>query len=125
MTGTIARGENAVQPSPPDLVPARMLNEFVYCPRLGYLMWTDAKRLRKVFKVLNGYGDHLQYSVFRCDLSKKERILLLTDLSEVIHHKDDQVLFVDLGPAEGVNTEARISALGQAYEPKVRRVVVV
>lgn len=86
---------------------------------------TDAKRLRKVFKVLNGYGDHLQYSVFRCDLSKKERMLLLTDLSEVIHHKDDQVLFVDLGPAEGVSTEARISALGQAYEPRLRRVVVV
>jgi CRISPR-associated protein Cas2 len=86
---------------------------------------TEAKRLRKVFKVLNGYGDHLQYSVFRCDLSKKERMLLLTDLAEVIHHQDDQVLFVDLGPAEGVNTEARITALGQAYEPKVRRVVVV
>jgi len=27
----------------PDLVPARMLNEFVYCPRLGYMMWADAE----------------------------------------------------------------------------------
>jgi len=86
---------------------------------------TDPKRLRRVFKVLNGYGDHLQYSVFRCDLSKKERMLLLTDLSDVIHHRDDQVLFVDLGPAEGVTTEARISALGKAYEPMTRRVVIV
>ncbi|MFH1531485.1 MAG: CRISPR-associated protein Cas4, partial [Pseudomonadota bacterium] len=27
----------------PDLVPARMLNEYVYCPRLGYLMWADSE----------------------------------------------------------------------------------
>ncbi len=25
----------------PDLVPARILNEFVYCPRLFYLKWVD------------------------------------------------------------------------------------
>ncbi|MCL6441629.1 MAG: hypothetical protein K6T27_09085, partial [Thermoleophilum sp.] len=25
----------------PDLVPARMLNEFIYCPRLFYLEWVD------------------------------------------------------------------------------------
>lgn len=27
----------------PDLVPARMLNEFVYCPRLFYLEWVDKR----------------------------------------------------------------------------------
>jgi len=27
----------------PELVPARMLNEFTYCPRLGYLMWVDGE----------------------------------------------------------------------------------
>ena len=27
------------------LVPARMVNEFVYCPRLAYLMWSQAERL--------------------------------------------------------------------------------
>src|SRR5258708_645321 len=26
----------------PDLVPARMLNEFVYCPRLFFLEWVDS-----------------------------------------------------------------------------------
>lgn len=25
----------------PDLVPARMLNEFTYCPRLFFLEWVD------------------------------------------------------------------------------------
>jgi CRISPR-associated protein Cas1 len=28
-------------PDVPDLVPARMLNEFAYCPRLAYLEWAE------------------------------------------------------------------------------------
>ena len=35
---------------------------------------SDPKRLRKVFKTLRGYGDHLQLSVFRCELSPKELV---------------------------------------------------
>ncbi len=27
----------------PDLVPARMVNEFAYCPRLFYLEWVQAR----------------------------------------------------------------------------------
>lgn len=27
----------------PDLIPVRMLNEFTYCPRLGYLEWVDGE----------------------------------------------------------------------------------
>jgi hypothetical protein len=30
---------------PPPLVPARILNEHVYCPRLAYLEWVPAVRL--------------------------------------------------------------------------------
>ena len=29
--------------SEPPLIPARMLNEFVYCPRLAYLMWVQSE----------------------------------------------------------------------------------
>ena len=37
-------------PAPPasgetPLIPARMVNEFVYCPRLAYLMWTQGEWL--------------------------------------------------------------------------------
>ena len=33
----------------PDYLPARMLNEFVYCPRLFYYEWVEgAGRLRHV-----------------------------------------------------------------------------
>ena len=34
---------------------------------------TDDKRLRRVFKTCKNYGDHLQYSVFECDLNPKEK----------------------------------------------------
>jgi CRISPR-associated protein Cas2 len=30
---------------------------------------SDEKRLRKVFKAIRSYGDHLQYSVFECRLT--------------------------------------------------------
>jgi CRISPR-associated protein Cas2 len=37
-----------------------------------------------------------------------------SQLSEIIHHKEDQVLFVNLGPAEG-RGERVITALGKPY----------
>ena len=37
-------------------------------------------------------------------------------LGKVIHHKDDQVLFVDLGPTEGRGDRV-ITALGRPYAP--------
>ena len=27
----------------PDMIPVRMLNEFTYCPRLGYLEWVEGE----------------------------------------------------------------------------------
>ena len=36
------RGPIDMSNSPlPDLVPARMVNEFVYCPRLAWLEWVQ------------------------------------------------------------------------------------
>ena len=35
---------------------------------------TDDNRLRRVFKGCKNYGDHLQCSVFECDLSVAERV---------------------------------------------------
>ena len=75
---------------------------------------TDDKRLRRVFKTCYNFGDHLQYSVFECDLNPSEKIELETALSEIIKHDEDQVLFVALGPAEG-RGERVITALGLPY----------
>ena len=74
----------------------------------------DAKRLRKVFKTMRAWGDHLQLSVFECQLTRMDLVRLRAELSDIIHHDKDQVLFVDLGPAEG-RGERVISALGKPY----------
>lgn len=74
----------------------------------------DDKRLRKVFKVMRGWGDHLQFSVFECQLKNEDLIRLRAELAEIVHHKEDQVLFVNLGPSEG-RGERVITALGKPY----------
>lgn len=74
----------------------------------------DPKRLTKVFKTMRGWGDHLQYSVFECQLTRSELISLRGQLKEIINESQDQVLFINLGPSEG-RGERVIEALGQAY----------
>jgi CRISPR-associated protein Cas2 len=74
----------------------------------------DDKRLRRVFKTCRNFGDHLQFSVFECDLSPSEKIELETALSNIIHHDEDQVIFVSLGPAQGRGDRV-ITALGLPY----------
>lgn len=85
--------------------------------RSSYLVCYDIcedKRLRRVFQVMRGYGDHLQYSVFECQLTPTDLIRLRAELSAIIHHGEDQVLFVNLGPAEGRGDRV-ITALGKPY----------
>jgi CRISPR-associated protein Cas2 len=74
----------------------------------------DPKRLAEVYKLMRGYGDRLQLSAFLCQLTKRERIELQGRLEELIHHKEDQVIFADLGPSEGRAKDA-IRAVGLRY----------
>jgi CRISPR-associated protein Cas2 len=87
--------------------------------RCSYLVCydiADEKRLRQVFKTMRGYGDHLQYSVFECQMGPMDLARCRAELSRIINHKEDQVLFVNLGPAEG-RGERVITALGKPYTP--------
>ena len=74
----------------------------------------DPKRLRKVFQTLRGWGEHLQLSVYECHLSKMDLARVKAELHEIIHHDEDQVLFIDLGPVEGRGDRV-ISAIGKSY----------
>lgn len=76
----------------------------------------DAKRLRAVFKTMRDYGDHLQYSVFECPWTPSDLARCRHALGKIIHHGEDQVLFVDLGPTEGRGDRV-ITALGNPYAP--------
>ena len=86
-----------------------MRNTYIVCYDI-----CDAKRLREVFKTMRGWGDHLQLSVFECRLTRSELVTLRAELAEIINHDDDQVLFVDLGPA-GARGGRVITALGKPY----------
>ncbi len=76
----------------------------------------DDKRLRKVHKTMRNFGDHLQYSVFECQLTPIDLAKCQSQLNDIIHHDEDQVMFVDLGPTEGRGDRV-ISALGKPYSP--------
>lgn len=84
---------------------------------------SDPKRLRRVYKIMLGYGEHLQLSVFRCELDKRELIELRAKLTKAVHHEHDQVLFVDIGPVDGRGAGS-ITALGRPYLPPERRAIV-
>jgi len=78
----------------------------------------DPKRLRRVHKTMTGYGDALQFSVFQCRLTAAEKQRMISDVSDVIHHKEDRILVVDLGPQEGRGIKA-MEILGvQVVPPK-------
>jgi CRISPR-associated protein Cas2 len=49
---------------------------------------TDPKRWRKVFKLLHGYGRHLQLSIFRCRLTVREQEKLRWELEKLLTTED-------------------------------------
>ena len=86
-----------------------MRRTFIVCYDIA-----DPKRLRNVFKKMRAWGDHLQFSVFECQLRSVDLVRLRAELAEIIQHDKDQVLFVDLGPTEGRGDRV-ITALGKPY----------
>jgi CRISPR-associated protein Cas2 len=72
----------------------------------------DDRRLRRIFQKMRGYGQHLQYSVFRCYLTDARKVRMISELSPLIDHKQDQILIFNLGPEDGVRTR-KIEHLGQ------------
>ena len=79
---------------------------------------SDQRRWRRVFKVLHGYGEWLQLSVFQCRLSRRRRADLETRLRELVKNGEDHVLLIDVGPADRV--ELAMESIGKTFS-KIRR----
>lgn len=73
----------------------------------------EPKRLRRVNKILKGYGEAWQFSVFFCVLKDIDRVRLQNDLEEEMNKKEDQVIIIDLGPNEKVARSAA-TVIGQS-----------
>jgi len=84
---------------------------------------SEPKRWRRIFKLMHGYGEWLQLSVFQCRLSRRRHAELIATLDEMIHHKDDHVVLLDLGGAEHV--KPHVVSLGKEFSPVEREPVVV
>ena len=60
-----------------------------------YLVCYDSrcqKRWRKAYKLLEGYGERIQYSIFRCWLTQRSREKLRWQLEEILSQEDDLLL---------------------------------
>lgn len=84
---------------------------------------SDPKRWRRVFRLMHGYGEWLQLSVFQCRLSRRRHAEMIQLLDGIIHHKEDHVITMEVGPAESV--KPRIVSLGKTFEPIAREPVIV
>ena len=89
---------------------------------VSYDISDDARRLL-VFRTLKDFGNHVQYSVFLCELDPRETIRLRHLLRAEINHAEDQVMFVHLGPATH-SVEEQLEVHGIPYSPPGRQMVV-
>ena len=79
----------------------------------------DDKRRTAVFKIMMGHGDHVQYSVFLCQLNDVELERLKGRLRKVLNQRDDQAILLNLGPA-GSELTQRLECIGRGYTPAPR-----
>lgn len=85
---------------------------------------SDPRRLQRVHRKMRGYGEALQYSVFCCDLTGSEKTILWGELHNLINHREDQILFVNLGNAMSQRAE-NLETLGRALAFREQRLAVI
>lgn len=81
---------------------------------IAYDVPNDRRRTR-LAKVLEGYGDRVQFSVFVVDCSPARMRRLKDAVSDVILNAEDSVLFCDLGLTKQVE-DTRFTYIGQSRE---------
>ncbi|MGQ0619691.1 MAG: CRISPR-associated endonuclease Cas2 [Panacagrimonas sp.] len=83
----------------------------------------DPKRLRRVHKLLKGYGEWVQLSVFQCRLSRKRLAEMQHLLDGAIVDTQDHILIMDLGHADQV--KPRVISLGKTFDAVAREPIIV
>lgn len=73
--------------------------------KANYLVCYDIgnpKRLSKVFRLMKGWGLHIQYSVFHCSLTWPKLIELKERLNSIVEEQEDDVRIYPLPSEEKV-----------------------
>ena len=94
-----------------------MRNRYLVCYDVA-----DPKRLRHTHSKMLGYGDPVQFSVFECELSRKEIAIMRSDLADILNMSEDRVLIADLGP---VDKGRRAEYIGVALPRAGREIAIV
>lgn len=84
---------------------------------------SDDKRRTRVFETLKDHGEHVQFSVFFCELSPPELVRLRSLLAEAIDHRADQIIVLDLGDQQSP-IDVLLECIGRRYDPRPRVQVV-
>lgn len=56
------------------------------------------KRYRKIYKLMKGHGERLQFSVFRCELTEMELQTLKEKIWPHLNSAEDRVMIIRVGP---------------------------
>jgi CRISPR-associated protein Cas2 len=91
-------------------------------PRRIYLCSYDVaddKRRTRLFDILKDHGEHVQFSLFLCELSPPEYARLVALCRPVVHDNADQLLLLDLGSSSLEWTQS-LAVLGKPWTPSVR-----
>jgi CRISPR-associated protein Cas2 len=73
---------------------------------------SDQRRWRRIFRLMKGYGEWVQLSVFQCRLTPRQHAELIALLDGVINHDEDHIVLLDLGVAD--NVIPRVVSLGKS-----------
>ena len=79
----------------------------------------EPERWRKIYRLMRGHGDRIQYSVFRVRASARQLERLRWELERLLAPEDD-LLIVSLCPTCGRRVKARNSEDAWRDEPPVR-----
>ena len=79
----------------------------------------DDKRRTKLFEALKDRGEHLQFSVFLCELNAAEHAELVALSRELVHCEEDQLIILDIG-AVTMDLSQNLDCIGKEWTPQVR-----
>ncbi len=84
----------------------------------------EPKRLRRVHKLMKGYGEPWQYSVFFCVLKDIDRVRMQSELENEMNLKEDQALVLELGENEDTSRQA-VTTIGESLPKQDSGTVVI
>lgn len=79
----------------------------------------DDRRRNRLARLLQGYGERVQYSVFECMLDDDQHAALRRRMERLVNAQEDSVRFYRLGPARQAAAAVEVLGLGRLTERPV------